>query len=66
MESTRLAESDTEICGLDIYQFKGHIGSAFHGIFTAAGGTEAAIAAERDKLKLFTVGTAIHDASGSL
>ena len=43
-----------------IYQFKGHTGSAFHGIFVAAGGAETAFAAERDKLKLSAVGTAIH------
>ena len=39
-----------------IYQFKGHTGSAFHGIFVAAGGAETAFAAERDKLKLSAVG----------
>ena len=44
----------------DIYQFKGHTGSAFHGIFIAAGGAETAFAAERDKLKLSAVGTAKH------
>ena len=43
-----------------IYQFKGHTGSAFHGIFVAAGGAETAFAAERDKLKLSAVGTAKH------
>lgn len=35
---------------LDIYQLKGHAGSAFHGIFIAAGRAETAMAAERDKL----------------
>ena len=44
----------------DIYQFKGHTGSAFHGIFIAAGGAETAFAAERDKLEFSAVGTAIH------
>ena len=44
----------------DIYQFKGHTGSAFHGIFIAAGGAETAFTAERDKLKLSAVRTAIH------
>jgi len=47
----------------DIYQFKGHTGSAFHGIFVAAGGAETAFAAERDKLKLSAVWTAIHGAT---
>lgn len=46
-----------------IYQFKGHTGSAFHGIFVAAGGAETAFAAERDKLKLSAVWTAIHGAT---
>lgn len=45
---------------LDIYQLKGHIGSAFHGIFIAADGAETAFAAERDKLKLSAVGAARH------
>lgn len=55
--------SKDAVAVMDIYQFKGHVGSAFHGIFIAAGGTEAAFAAERDKLKLSTVGTAIHGAA---
>ena len=44
----------------DINQFKGHAGSAFQGIFIAAGGAETAVAAERDKFKLSAVRTAIH------
>jgi hypothetical protein len=47
----------------DIYQFKGHTGSAFHGIFIATGGAETAFTAERDKLKLSAVWTAIHGAT---
>ncbi len=43
-----------------IYQFKGHVGSAFHGIFITAGGVETAVAAERDKFELTTVGAAKH------
>lgn len=46
-----------------IYQFKGHTGSAFHGIFIATGGAETAFTAERDKLKLSAVWTAIHGAT---
>ena len=42
---------------------KGHTGSAFHGIFIAAGGAETAFTAERDKLKLSAVWTAIHGAT---
>ena len=44
----------------DIHQLKGHTGSAFHGIFVATGRTEAAMTAERNKLKFATVGTAVH------
>ena len=45
---------------LNINQFKGHTGSAFHGIFIAAGRAETAVAAERDKLKLTAVRASIH------
>ena len=34
----------------DIDQFKGHRGSALHGVEIPAGRTETAVAAERDKL----------------
>ena len=44
----------------DIYQFKRHIGSAFHGVFVAAGGTKAAVKTERNKLQFATVGAAVH------
>lgn len=44
----------------NIDQFKGHRGSALHGIKVAAGGTKAAVAAERDEFQLSTVGTAVH------
>ena len=44
----------------DIDKLKGHTGSAFHGILVTAGGTEAAVAAKRDKLELSAFGTAIH------
>lgn len=48
-----------------IYKFKGHVGSAFHGIFVTAGGAETAFAAERDKLKLSAVWAAIHGTAES-
>ncbi len=44
----------------DIDELKRHGGSAFHGIFIAAGGAETAVATERNKPKLSTVRTAIH------
>ena len=45
---------------LNMNQLKGHTGSAFHGIFIAAGRTEAAVTAERNKFKLPTVRTSVH------
>ena len=47
----------------NIYQFKGHTGSAFHGIFVAAGRAETTVTAERDKLKFTAVGAAVHCAT---
>ena len=44
----------------DIYKFKGHSGSAFHGIFVAAGRAETAVTAERNKFKFPTVRTTVH------
>lgn len=54
---------DTMAVG-NIDQFKGHRGSALHGIFIAAGGAETAVAAERDGFQLSTVGTAVHGTAG--
>ena len=45
---------------LHIYELKGHRGGAVHGIFIAAGRTETAMTAERNKFKLSTMRTAIH------
>ncbi len=47
---------------LDVYQFKGHISSPFHGVFVAASGAETAFAAEWDKFKLPAFRAAIHGA----
>ena len=44
----------------NIGQFKGHRGSALHGIKVATGRTEAAVAAERDEFQLSAVRTAVH------
>ena len=44
----------------DIKRFKGHTGSAIHGIFVAAGRAETAMTAERNKFKFPAVRTAIH------
>ena len=43
-----------------INQFKSHTGSAFHGVFVAAGGTKAAVAAKGNKFKVATMGAGIH------
>ena len=51
-------ENTVAVRGID--EFKGHGGSALHGIKVAAGRTEAAVAAERDKFQLSAVGTAVH------
>jgi hypothetical protein len=45
---------------LNIDQFEGHTGSAFHGIFVTAGGAKTAVTTERDEFKFTTVWTAIH------
>ena len=47
----------------DIKELKGHTGSTFHGIFIAAGGTETAMAAKRDKFKFSTMGAGVHGAA---
>lgn len=46
-----------------VYQLKGHVGSAFHGIFITAGRAETAVAAERDKFELTTGRAAKHGAA---
>ena len=45
---------------LNTDQFKRHTGSALHGIFISTGGTETAVAAERDKFQLSAGRTAVH------
>ena len=44
----------------NIDEFKGHRGSALHGAEISAGGTEAAVAAERDEFQLSAMRTAVH------
>ncbi len=45
---------------LDVQNFKGHGGGTVNGVFRTAGGTEAAVAAERNKFQFPTFVTAIH------
>ena len=54
-------EDTVAVDGMD--QLEGHRGSTFHGIFIAARGTEAAMAAEGDKFKLTAMGAGIHGAA---
>lgn len=44
-------------------QFEGHTGGAFLGVFDAAGGAEAGVAAERDEFHAVTIGAGIHSAA---
>ena len=44
----------------DMNEFKRHRGSTFHGVFIATGRTETTVTAERNKLEISAVGTAIH------
>ena len=48
---------------LSMNQFKGHTGSALHGIFVSTGRTEPAVTTERNKFKFATVWTGIHGAA---
>lgn len=45
---------------LNIEEFKGHTGGAFHRVLIAAGRAKAAVASKRDKFKVAAVWTAIH------
>ena len=47
--------------GID--EFERHGGSAFHGVFIAAGRAEAAVTAERDEFQFSAVRTAVHSAA---
>ena len=44
----------------DIDELESHVGGTFHGILIAAGRAEAAVAAERDELKVAAFRTTIH------
>lgn len=51
-------EDTVAVC--DVQNLKGHGSSTVDGVFCTAGGTETAVAAERDKFKFSTFVTAIH------
>ena len=46
-----------------IDELESHVGGTFHGILIAAGRAEAAVAAERDELKVAAFWTAVHSAA---
>lgn len=48
---------------MDINEFKGQRGRAFHGIFIVAGRTEPAVASERDKFEIAAVRAGKHGAA---
>ena len=47
----------------NIYQLKGHRGSAFHRILIAASRAEAAVAAKRNKLQVIAMRANVHGAA---
>ncbi len=47
----------------DIDELESHVGGTFHGILSAAGRAETAVAAERDELKVAAFWTAVHSAA---
>ncbi len=55
-----LVNSENTMSMGNIDQFKGHSGSALHGIKVSTGRAETAVAAERNEFELATVRTAIH------
>lgn len=56
-------DGENTVAVMDINEFKGHRGRAFHGIFIAASGAETAVASERDKFELTTVRAGKHGAA---
>ena len=45
-------DDENTVAMLNMNQFKGHSGRAFHGIFVSASGAKTTVAAERDKFKI--------------
>ena len=58
-----LIYSKNAVSVLDINELERHLGSPVHGIFITTGRTETAVASERDKFEITTVGTAKHGAT---
>ena len=55
-----LGNGEDAVAVCDVQDLKGHGSGTVNGIFCAAGGTETAVTAERDKFKLATFVTTIH------
>ena len=55
--------SKNTVTVLNMDEFKGHTGSAFHGILVSAGRAETAVTSEWDKFKFAAMWTAIHGAT---
>ena len=53
-------DGEDTVAVLNIYQFKGHRGSALHGVEIPAGRAEAAVASKRDKFQFAAFGAAKH------
>ena len=58
--SERMVNRKNTMAMSDVDEFKRHTGSAFHGVFIAAGRAETAVAAKRDKFKVTAVCAGIH------
>ncbi len=58
--SERFINGKNAVSVLNSYKFKGHRGSAFHGVFCATGGTESTMAAEGNEFQLSAMRTAVH------
>ena len=57
--------SEDAVAVRDIHKFERHTQGAVHGVFIAARRTEAAVAAEGDKLQFSAMGTSIHSSAKS-
>ena len=53
-------DSENAVAVLYVNELKGHAGSTFQGVFIAAGRTETAVTAKRNKFKLSAMRAAIH------
>ena len=57
--------SENAVAMLNVNQFEGHTGRAFHGIFVPASRTKPAVTSERYKFKISTMRAAVHGTAES-